>query len=102
MRNPSIVQSVHNENVGSVVQALLLSAPLWASGLAFLAAVFSEAGVERHQGLKFLALALVVVSVSALAAFAVMESERRRARNFHALVYRQTKHRALRSRDARP
>ena len=66
------IQNKQSQAQPDVLHALLLATPLWASGLAFLAAVFSAIKIEDPHGYKFLTLAALMVVVATMAVFRVM------------------------------
>lgn len=84
-----------------LVRALFLATPLWASGLAFLVAVFSTIKIEDHHGVKFLALALLIVGASTMAVFRVMVRDFQYRQALRTLVSRRMKLRAERMRAMR-
>ncbi|PTU31243.1 hypothetical protein [Stenotrophobium rhamnosiphilum] len=84
------IQSKQDHAHPDVLHALLLATPLWASGLVFLAAVFSAIKIEDPHGYRFIALALLMVAAATTAVFRVMVRQ-----SEHTLASRRRKLRAL-------
>ncbi|GEM_PF-4688525 len=81
--------------------AAILAAPLWASGLVFLAVLFA---ISRHGAffsLQFLALSVAIVLGSTVAALRVMDRDAQHAGQRHACEHRSLKMRARRLHGAR-
>lgn len=83
-----------------VFRAIMLSAPLWASGVLFLGVMFSIANDASMGSLQFVALSLVIVVVATMAALRVMDYEVERANMLRSPEYRRMKLRSKRLRGA--
>ncbi len=81
--------------------AFILAAPLWASGLAFLAVLFAVTQHGGYYSLQFVALSLVIVMVATMAAFRVMDRDMQCADAQRSPEYRRMKLRSRRLRGSR-
>lgn len=89
----NILTTGHARNTRHVVRhAAILAAPLWASGLVFLALLFAIARHGDFCSLQFLALSVVMVLTSTVVALRVMDRDLLQ----HARKYRRMKLRSRR------
>jgi len=79
MKSLSIAGHQTSERV-NIASAAILSAPLWASGLVFLAVLFAITRHGHFYSLQFLAMAVGIVVVSTVAALRVMDRNAQRLR----------------------
>lgn len=76
--------------------AAILAAPLWASGLVFLALLFAMTKHGQFFSLQFLAMSVAIVFSATVAALRVMDRDLHRARVQRSPEYRRMKLRARR------
>ncbi len=81
--------------------ALILAAPLWASGLVFLAVLFAVTNHGDFYSLQFVALSLGIVMVATMTAFRVMDRDMQFADAQRSPEYRRLKLRSKRLRGSR-
>ncbi|PTU31244.1 hypothetical protein CJD38_07785 [Stenotrophobium rhamnosiphilum] len=71
-------QSQQNKKRPDVVQAVILSTPLWATGWMLLAVIFLTGDVGPWEGPLFVALSLLNIVLATMAALRVMAGNLRR------------------------
>lgn len=92
----------HQVNARSSIRhAAILAAPLWASGLVFLAVLFAITKHGEFFSLQFLAMSVVIVFGSTIAALRVMDRDLQRANVPRSPEYRRMKMRSKRLHSAR-
>lgn len=100
MKNvPAITQQ---DNVRPRIEhAAILAAPLWASGLVFVAVLFAIARHGEFFSLQFLAVSVAIVIGATLAALRVMDQDLQHARRQHVQEHCSLKMRSRRLHGAR-
>lgn len=99
--NHILIESKQGKVQADLVRSLLVSAPLWASGLAFLTVLFSASEIADPHGLKFVALSLAVIGIATFAAFRMMTNEIERTQALHSAMCRLMQLRAKRQQSLR-
>jgi hypothetical protein len=91
----------HSHEGSSISHAAILAAPLWASGLVFLAVLFAITKHGQFFSLQFLAMSVAIVLGSTLAALRVMDRDLQNADAQHARGHLRLKLRSRRLHGAR-